>query len=372
MKDETKNSILIIGGGLIGLSIAYEFARNNFKVEVLSKNRNESAGFVAAGMLATHAEGLEDELLLFGQKSQNLIPEWIKNIEYDSGIDCGLKKCGIVVPFKNIKKLKEFPTYKYGKYLDQKKLRKEINGINAKWEHGLLFQQDGQIDNRRRLMRALERACSLHGVKFQEGSHVKELILKKNKILGAKVLNATGKMNNIFCEKVILCCGSWSKQVLNNLPIFPVKGQMLSIQGPENSIKRVLFGPNTYLVPRDDGLIVVGATVEDKAEFNQGNTPKGINQLQEGIKSLLPEALNWPQMEHWWGFRPCTPDFKPIIGKSHINNLYLATGHHRNGVLLSAITSNIMFKLIQKETLTNIETNFLTKFSLNRFTKELL
>ena len=80
MTANTKNSILIIGGGLIGLSIAYEFARNDFKVSILSKNRSESAGFVAAGMLATHAEGLEDELLKFGQHSQSLIPEWIKNI----------------------------------------------------------------------------------------------------------------------------------------------------------------------------------------------------------------------------------------------------------------------------------------------------
>tara|TARA_B100000900_G_scaffold408471_1_gene422774 strand:+ start:654 stop:1763 length:1110 start_codon:yes stop_codon:yes gene_type:complete len=367
MKSESKNSILIIGGGLIGLSIAYEFARNKFKVEVLSKNRSESAGFVAAGMLATHAEGLEDELLIFGQQSQNLIPEWIKNIEKDSGIDCGLKKCGIVVPFKNIQELKKFPTYKYGKYLNNKNLRREISGINSTWEHGLLFEQDGQIDNRRRLMRALERACSLHGVKFQEGSDVKELIIEKNTILGAKVLNATGETKNIFCKKVILCCGAWSKKVLSNLPIFPVKGQMLSIQGPENSIKRVLFGPTTYLVPRDDGLIVVGATVENKAEFNQGNTPKGINQLQAGIKSLLPEALNWPQMEHWWGFRPCTPDLKPIIGKSNIKNLYLATGHYRNGVLFSAITSDIIFKLIEQKTLNNKETNFLEKFSFNRF-----
>jgi len=367
MKSETNNSILIIGGGLIGLSIAYEFARNKFKVEVLSKNRSESAGFVAAGMLATHAEGLEDELLKFGQQSQNLIPEWIKNIEKDSGINCGLKKCGIVVPFKDIKTLKEFPNYKYGKYLNHKNLRKEITGINEKWAHGLLFEQDGQIDNRRRLMRALERACSLQGVKFQEGSEVKELIQENNKILGAKVFSATGETKNIFCKTVILCCGAWSKKVLHNLPIFPVKGQMLSIQGPENSMKRILFGPNTYLVPRDDGLIVVGATVENKAEFNQGNTPKGINQLQEGIKSLLPEALSWPQMEHWWGFRPCTPDLKPIIGKSDISNLYLATGHYRNGVLFSAITSDIIFKLIQEETLNNIETNFLKKFSLNRF-----
>ena len=145
MAQETKNSILIIGGGLLGLSIAYEFSRNNFKVLVLSKNRNESAGFVAAGMLATHAEGLENELLKFGQESQSLIPNWIKSIEQDSNVKCGLKKCGIVVPFKNKKDLEEFPTYEYGKYLNHEDLQTEINGMNSIWKHGLLFEQDGQI-----------------------------------------------------------------------------------------------------------------------------------------------------------------------------------------------------------------------------------
>ena len=367
MTTNTKNSILVIGGGLIGLSIAYEFARNNFKVSVLSKNRSESAGFVAAGMLATHAEGLEDDLLKFGQQSQSLIPEWIKNIEQDTGIECGLRQCGIVVPFKTMRDLREFPTYKYGKYLNQKSLQAEITGIHSIWKHGLIFEQDGQIDNRRRLMRALERACSLHGVKFQEGSELKDLKIKRNTIIGAKVLNATGELNEIECEQAILCCGAWSNKVLKNVPVFPVKGQMLSIQGPVNFLKRILFGPNTYLVPRDDGLIIVGATVEKDAEFKPGNTPIGINQLQDGIKSLLPEAMSWPQMEHWWGFRPSTPDYKPIIGESNINNLFLAIGHYRNGVLFSAITSNIIFKLIQQKTLEEIEINFLEKFSFNRF-----
>ena len=367
MTQETKNSILIIGGGLIGLSIAYEFSRNNFKVLVLSKNRNESAGFVAAGMLATHAEGLEDELLKFGQESQNLIPKWIKSIEQDSSIKCGLKKCGIVVPFKNKEDLEEFPTYKYGKYLNQKDLQTEINGINSIWQHGLLFEQDGQIDNRRRLMRALERACSLHGVKFQEGSEAQDLTIEKNKITGATVLCATGELKKINCEKAILCSGAWSKKIFNKIPILPVKGQMLSIQGPTNFLKRVIFGPKTYLVPRNDGLIVVGATVEKDSKFNQGNTPNGIKQLQKGINSLLPEAINWPQMEHWWGFRPCTPDLKPIIGKSKFENLFIATGHYRNGVLFSAITSDLLFKLVQNKSLKGIEKSFLEKFSLDRF-----
>ncbi len=367
MTTETKNSILIIGGGLIGLSIAYEFARNSFNVFIVSKKRSESAGFVAAGMLATHAEGLENELLKFGQQSQTLIPKWINNIEKDSGIECGLKQCGIIVPFKNMKDLKKYPTYKYGKYLNKKDLKKEIRGIDSIWEHALIFEQDGQIDNRRRLMRALEKACTLHGVKFQEGSEVRDLTIEKNKIIGATVFSATGELKEIRCEKAILCTGAWSKKLLKNIPVFPVKGQMLSIQGPANFLKRVLFGPKTYLVPRDDGLIVVGATVEKDAKFEKGNTPSGINQLQNGILTLLPEAINWPQMEHWWGFRPCTPDFKPIIGKSKIENLFLATGHYRNGVLFAAITSDIIFKLVQGKDLLDFEVSFLEKFGFNRF-----
>ena len=102
-------------------------------------------------------------------------------------------------------------------------------------------------------------------------------------------------------------------------------------------------------------------------KFNHGNTPNGIKQLQEGIRSLLPEAINWPQMEHWWGFRPSTPDLTPIIGKSNIENLFIATGHYRNGVLFSAITSDLLLKIVQNKNLKEIEKNFLEKFSLDRF-----
>ena len=367
MSEYKKNSILIIGGGLIGLSLAYEFARKDFKVEVLSKNRSESAGFVAAGMLAAHAEGLENELLDFGQYSQYLIPEWIKNIEIDSGIDCGLKKCGIIVPFENIRDLNKFPTLTNGQYLNKNEINQEIQGIHKKWQHGLLFEQDGQIDNRRRLMRALERACAIHGVKFQEGAEIKEIIFEKDIFSGVRILTATGDLNSIFCKQAVLCCGAWSNRIFGKVPIRPIKGQMLSIQGPINKFKRIIFGPQTYLVPRDDGLVIVGATVEKEAGFKQGNTPEGIKKLQAGINSLYPEAKSWPHMEHWWGFRPATPDLKPIIGKSLIKNLFLATGHYRNGVLFSAATSNLIYKLISKVNLNNLEKEFLEKFKLERF-----
>ena len=367
MNRHKKNKIVILGGGLIGLSTAYEFAKNKFEVEVLSKKRSEAAGFVAAGMLAAHAEGLQDELLTFGQLSQKMMPEWIKNIESDSGINCDLHKCGIVVPFQNYDDLQKFPTLKYGHYLDNNELKQEISGLNTIWKHGLLFKQDGQIDNRRRLMRALEKACATHGVKFREGANVKKLIFKNETLKGIFIQNATGDSETILCEKAILCSGAWSKNLLKELPIFPVKGQMLSIQGPSNRLKRILFGEKIYLVPRNDGLIIVGATVEKQSGFDNGNTPKGIKKLQHGIDLLFPEASKWPHMEHWWGFRPSTPDLKPIIGESPIKNLYLATGHYRNGVLFSAVTSNLIYKLILNESLEDIEKDLLTKFHLRRF-----
>ena len=369
MNEHEKKSILIIGGGLIGLSCAYEFARKGFEVEVLSKNRSESAGFVAAGMLATHAEGLENELLNFGKYSQNLIPEWIKNIQKDSGIECGLKQCGIVVPFCSKKDLEKFPTIKNGQYLNRNDLDQEIHGLHEKWKHGLLFEQDGQIDNRRRLMRALERACAIHKVKFQEGTEIKEIIYEKNLFSGVRVLTATGDLNSIFCEKGLLCCGAWSNEIFSQVPIHPVKGQMLSIQGPINKLKRIIFGPHTYLVPREDGLVIVGATVEKEAKFNQGNTPEGIKKLQSGINELYPEAQTWPHMEHWWGFRPATADLKPIIGNSSIKNLFIATGHYRNGVLFSAATSHLIFKMISGINLTKTEKEFFDNFKLERFNK---
>jgi glycine oxidase len=140
----------------------------------------------------------------------------------------------------------------------------------------------------------------------------------------------------------VLTSGAWSAQLVPELPVFPVKGQMLSLQGPRQVLQRVIFGPGTYLVPREDGLLVVGATSEAEAGFSEGLTPSGQRQLQDGIAALLPEAGRWPPMERWWGFRPCTPDEGPLLGEGPIPGLLLACGHHRNGVLLAAITADLL------------------------------
>jgi glycine oxidase len=360
--------VLILGGGLIGLALAHELARQGRTATVLSRRRSEAAGFVAAGMLAPHAEGLQGTLLALGQASLARIPAWVARIESDSGLACGLRICGIVVPFVSAAERDAYPTAALGEPLDRSGLEREIPAIGPSWRAGLLFPQDGQIDNRRRLMRALERACVHRGVHFEEGCEVLGLVTDRDgetvattpqSLLGARdgrepfeapsaqltavrLRRADGQELTLPCREAVLCGGAWSARLLPGLPVSPVKGQMLSLQGPIGALSRVVFGPGTYLVPREDGLLVVGATSEPEAGFGEGLTPAGQRQLQAGIEALLPAAASWPPMERWWGFRPCTPDQAPLLGEGPIAGLWLATGHHRNGVLLAAISAELV------------------------------
>ncbi len=359
--------LLIIGGGLMGLAIAHELAKKGRSVEILSRSRSEAAGFVAAGMLAPHAEGLKGNLLKLGQMSLCQVPQWVQTIEDDSGINCRLRYCGIVVPFSSAQERDTHPTVSFGQVLNRKELEVEVPGIASQWQTALLFEQDGQIDNRRRLMRALEKACVGLGVQFQEGVEVLNILQEEQEFLGVQIRTAEGKSEILESKEGVLCSGAWSKQIFPEIPIFPVKGQMLSLQGPKAALRRIVFGPGTYLVPREDGLIVIGATSEKDAEFHAGLTPAGQQQLHEGIGALIPEANQWPQMERWWGFRPCTPDEGPLLGSSGLKGLWLATGHHRNGVLLAAITSQWLAKCICQQPLTSNEYHLLQKFSWSRF-----
>ena len=366
MKSPSGQKVLVLGGGLIGLSVAHQLALRGSNVQVISRNKSEAAGFVAAGMLAPHAEALEGKLLELGQISLSMIPKWIKQIETDSGISCRLLFNGIIVPFESALSLYNYPTASFGEFLDRKSLISEIPGIGTRWRVGLLFSNNGQIDNRRFLMRALEKACLALGVNFLEGSDIQGLKTnERGTFSGVIISTASGELTKVSAQKAVLCCGAWSRKLLPNLPIFPVKGQMLSLQAPRNALKRILFGPGTYLVPRDDGLVVVGATNEKNAGFREGLTPSGYKQLHKGVKNMLPVANLWPQMERWWGFRPCTPDQSPFIGESALSGLWLACGHHRNGVLLSAITAELISNELHQ--IKNKNSKFLEIFRYNRF-----
>ena len=222
---------------------------------MISRRRSEAAGFVAAGMLAPHAEGLSGNLLALGQRSLELVPSWLQQVEADSDLDCGHRPCGIVVPFRSEQERDAFPTAGCGVALNRDALEREIPGIAAGWSTGLLFEQDGQIDNRRRLMRALERACSNLGVQFEEGAEVQSLQAAmakdfcKRSACGGLTANSSSSPASRPCSAVAPgadnCCRSCRS--------FRSKGRCSPLQAAASSSGRVLFGPGTYLVPREDG-----------------------------------------------------------------------------------------------------------------------
>ena len=276
--------VLVLGGGLMGLAVAHSLARRGRTVRVLSRRRSEAAGFVAAGMLAPHAEGLQGSLLHLGQAALARIPEWVAAVEADSGLSCGLRPCGIVVPFSDAAERDAFPTAAWGEPLERDALEREVPGLAPRWRSGLLFHADGQIDNRRRLMRALERACVQRGVAFEEGAEVRELLQRGGRLEAVRLRGADGEERELAADQAVLCSGAWSGRLLPALPVFPVKGQMLSLQAPRQALARVLFGPGTYLVPRQDGLVVVGAT---------GGAGAGV--MTGHSKAAKPPAMNSAQ-----------------------------------------------------------------------------
>lgn len=370
--------ILIIGGGIVGLAIALELQSRGAAVTVLTRDRNQAATRAAAGMLAPHAERIEaSPLLELGQKSLSLYPDWIRTIENLSQRSTGYWPCGIVAP--HYQRPTESSTSanatssangsSAAEWLDASALHQCQSGLGTDVVGGWWYPDDGQVDNRA-LFDALWIAAEKAGVTLQEGITVTALHQAQGCIrevwTEVQSDSKTRQTKTWMADHYILATGAWSPELLP-IPIRPVKGQMLSVRQPEPPgdtlpLRRVLFGDDIYIVPRRDGRILIGATVES-AGFTPGTTPTGLHQLLANALRLYPALKDYPVEEHWWGFRPTTPDHNPILGTSHCDNLTLATGHHRNGILLAPVTALLIADWVWNRA----SSDLLSAFSWSRF-----
>ena len=355
------SDILILGGGIIGLAIAVELRQRGLKVTVLSRDFQEAASHAAAGMLAPLAEqippGPMKELCL---RSRWLYGDWTSKLEDLTGLETGYHPCGIVAPFFAVPEANESPS-PVSQWLDRQALDFYQPGLGEAVIGGWWHPEDGQVDNRK-LMGALRQAAHQLGVNLQEGVTVQALPQKGDR-LQSLLTNRGPFQAHIY----ILATGSWVKELLP-LPIQPIKGQMLALRMPGEPyqplpLQRVLFGPSTYLVPRRDGRLIVGATVE-KVDWLPHNTPQGIQTLLSRAIKLFPALADWAIEDFWWGFRPGTPDEWPLLGKGNWDNLILATGHYRNGILLAPITAQLIADVVT----TQRPDPLLSAFSPQRFT----
>jgi thiazole synthase len=344
------NDVLIIGGGIIGLACAVELKLRGTNVTVICRDFTAAASHAAAGMLAPDAEKIANPgMQSLCWRSRDLYPDWISKLEQLTGLNTGYWPCGILAPVyeKSTANLSQItnsqsPTY----WLDQQAIHEYQPGLGADVIGGWWCPEDGQVDNRA-LMQTLHSAAKSLGVVLKDGVTVQAIAQQQGQVIG--IQTDTGLLR---ADHYLLTVGAWANQLLP-LPVSPRKGQMLRLRVPDNvtelPLTRVLFGENTYIVPRLNRFIIVGATVEDVG-FAGANTPAGIQHLIQASTRLYPQLEHYPIQEMWWGFRPYTCDELPILGESHCDNLTLATGHYRNGILLAPVTAKLIADLIVSQT----------------------
>ena len=330
--------VCIIGGGVIGLALAIDLADRGAKVTILERNQcGRGATWAAAGMLAPEAEALEGDLLSLGLRSRELYANWVSKLVKLTGMSCGYWCCGIIAPLdaamlNENPHLRQDPHYINREIIERKQPHLAPHITDALW-----LPEDGQVNNRD-LAKMLDTAARMLGVHICEGTAVYRIVRDD---VSHHITHLETSAGAITATQYILATGAWSKDLLP-LPIKPIKGQMAAIFDPDRSLKRVIFAPNIYIVPRQDGLIILGATVEDVG-FLPANTAAGVHQLLVNAIATYPAIATMELVETWWGFRPHAPAEMPLLGPHpQYQNLILATGHYRNGILLAPVTAALL------------------------------
>ncbi|OCR02694.1 glycine oxidase ThiO [Oscillatoriales cyanobacterium USR001] len=345
---DTLTDILIIGGGIIGLSLAIELKLRGANVTILNRDCQEAGARAAAGMLAPQAEKIPPSPMLdLCLQSRALYPKWISKLEAISELTAGYWPCGILSPIYQEEKIvyNQQSTLK-SEWLDQDAIHQFQPGLGAEVIGGWWYPDDGQVDNRA-LFKTLQVVARKLKIDIYE-ELAQEIVRRDRQVLEVKTFSRKFQANHY-----LLATGAWSNDLLP-IAVYPKKGQMLSVCLPypcareRLPLQKVLFGDEIYIVPRQDGRIVIGATSENVG-FTSGNTPSGMKALLTRAIRIYPELQHYPIQEFWWGFRPETPDELPILGSSYWDNLTFATGHYRNGILLAPITAMMIADLIEQQ-----------------------
>jgi len=346
---------VVIGAGVIGLGIAWRLAQAGCRVAVYDKGEaGRGASWAAAGMLAAavETEPGEEPLLPLTLESQRLWPEFARELEAATGISAEYRDEGTLVVALNrddAETLRHSYEFQQGlglgldlEWLNAGEARRREPHLKPGIAAAVFSRNDHQVENRA-LARALIAACRGAGVDIHEHCPVAEVAIAGGQARGVET--ARGRDD---AEIVVLAAGAWSRGVGGiparyQPPVRPIKGQMLALQmDPKAPILRhVVWLPRGYLVPRNDGRLIVGGTVEERG-FDTTITAGGMLALLEGAWRAVPTIEELPIAETWVGFRPGSPDDAPMLGPSGIDGLVIATGHHRNGILLTPVSAAVV------------------------------
>ncbi|GAA3034264.1 glycine oxidase ThiO [Streptomyces glomeratus] len=351
------SDVLVVGGGIIGLVTAWRAAQRGLATTVVDPAPGGGAAQVAAGMLAavTELHYGEQTLLALNLESARRYPDFAAELTEATGRDLGYRRCGtlaVALDADDRAHLRELHALQQrsglaSEWLSGRECRRLEPMLAPGVRGGLKVDGDHQIDPRR-LVAALLAACERAGVVFHRGWAERLTVLRER---AAGVVTADG--TDLAAGRVVLAAGSLSgrlagvpEQVLP--PVRPVKGQVLRLTVPKRyapflsrTVRAVVRGGHLYLVPRENGELVVGATSEELG-WDTTVTAGGVYELLRDAHELVPGITELPLTETRAGLRPGSPDNAPLLGPTELDGLLLATGHYRNGVLLTPVTGDVM------------------------------
>lgn len=355
------SDVLVVGGGIIGLVTAWRSAQRGFATAVVDPEPGGGAARVAAGMLAavTELHYGEQTLLGLNLESARRYPDFAAELTEVTGLDLGYRRSGtlaVALDADDRAHLRELHALQRRSGLDSEWLSgRECRRLEPMLapgvRGGLRVDGDHQVDPRR-LSAALVAACERAGVVFHR-TWAEELSVARERATGVR----TGAGDRLDAEHTVLAAGSLSGRLAGvpaeaRPPVRPVKGQVLRLTVPKpyapflsRTVRAVVRGSQVYLVPRENGELVVGATSEEQG-WDTTVTAGGMYELLRDAHELVPGITELPLTETRAGLRPASPDNAPLLGPSGLDGLLLATGHYRNGVLLTPVTGDVLAEVL--------------------------
>jgi glycine oxidase len=360
MSDQnTGYDAIFVGGGMIGLASAWRAAGRGARVCVLERDRpGAGATGVAAGMLAPVGEALwgEEELLALNLDSLRRWPTFARELEAEAELDIGFAPRGalhVTLDRDEAEELRRRHEFHRDLGLESEWLRgrecRDLEpGLATAVRAGAHVPSEASVDPRR-VVAALLAALEARGVDVHSGADV----VRAERASGRWRLD-TADRRSFGCESVVVAAGCWSGQAqwmpAGTPPVRPVKGEILTLRGSaaEPVCERIVSGERVYMLPRAEGRLIVGATVEERG-FDTAVTAGGVHELLREAYRLIPEIAELELVEATAGLRPGTPDNAPLIGPGAEEGLLIATGHFRNGVLQAPATADCVAALLAGE-----------------------
>jgi len=350
--------VAVIGAGVIGLGIAWRLTQRGADVTVFERNAaGRGASHASAGILAACAEAEpgEEALVALGRLSQSLWPDFAAELEQITGQSVDLRREGaLAVALTADDQARLMHHLEFQKrlglpleWLSAAEARQREPHLASRLAGAIFIPEDHQVDNRKLAM-ALRLAAEAAGAVIHEHAPVERLLVSGERVAGVVLADGT----QVVADVVVLAAGAWSRQIEGlpaelRPPVRPVKGQIVALQMDAAAplVRHVIWAPNVYMVPRNDGRLLLGATMEEKG-FDAALTAGGVLALLEAAWRAVPMIEELPIADMWVGHRPGSRDDAPILGPAALPGLVYATGHHRNGILLTPITADAISQLV--------------------------